>query len=270
MSKIFVLGYCLIFLVTTATAEPLNPALTDTWQFTVAAFNQHNESKFRVTSGDDAPIAIDMDDLGLQSSKWIPQVGIRWHYKKKWSLSIAFSDFQLASHKSIDKSFNFDGVTYPINASLKSDLDLSVYITSLDYALYQSDSTEWGVGFGLHGLDLSLKIDGSLNGISTGRASEDFLVPLPNIRFYTRHAFSPKLLGSFSAGWLSATIDQYDGALLVGAVALDYRFTERWSVGMNYQLIDIDLKVDRGASDPKSRYEITLDGFSLTLRYGIP
>lgn len=270
MYKLFFSGCCLYFLATAVNAQSLHPALDDNWQFTLGAFNQHNEANVRVTAPGDSETNIDLDNLGLEASKWIPQFGVRWSFKKKWRLSFAYSDFNLTSSRGVNTSFNFDGVTYPVNASLKSKHKLRLYITSLDYVFLKSEATEWGLGLGLHAIDVGLKIDASLNGVTLASASEDVIAPLPNIRFYTRHAFSPKLLASFNIGWLGATIDEYDGQLIVGAVALDYRFTKRWSVGVNYQVIDIDLKVDRGSSEPKSKYDVVLDGFSLTLRYGIP
>jgi len=83
-----------------------------------------------------------------------------------------------------------------------------------------------------------------------------------------RHAFSPKLLGSVSAGWLGIKVGKYDGRLVVASATLDYRFTNRWSLGLNYQLTDIDLDIDRQNKD--SNYQVRLDGFSLVAWYSIP
>jgi hypothetical protein len=174
----------------------------------------------------------------------------------------------MSTTKTRNTSFNYDGVTYPVSASVSLDLDVTLYIAAVDYAFHKSDTTEWGVGLGLHAIDLAAGIEGSLNGVSLGASGEDFLAPLPNLRLYGRHAFSPKLLGSVSAGWMGVDIDQYSGDLLVAAASLNYRFADRWSVGLNYQLTDIDLDVDDNINE--EHYEVQLDGFALTIGYSIP
>lgn len=211
---------------------------------------------------------VDLDDLGLDDSETIPQLGAMWRFKDKWTLNFVYSDFSVSSNATNNASFNYDGVTYPLNASLKTDLDITLYIVAVDYAFSQSDTTEWGVGLGLHAIDLAAGIRGSLNDVTLAATDEDFLAPLPNLRIYARHAFSPKLLSSFSIGWLGMNIDNYEGSLLVGSAALDYRVSDRWTIGINYQLTDIDLDVDDGIND--DNYDVKLSGLALVAKYSFP
>jgi len=249
-------------------AESLNPGLDAAWQFSIGVLNENTEMSFRSTRQGDPETVFDLKDLGLDESEVVPQFGARWRFADKWALNMGYSTFGLSGHINNSRSFNFHGVTYPISADLETDLDIDLFIVSIEYAISKSDTSEWGVGVGVHGLNLSLDIDGSLNDASIGSSSEDFLAPLPNIRVFGRHAFSSKLLVTVGIGWLGLEIDKYDGNLLVGSVALDYSFNDRWAIGLNYQLTDIDLDIDNGIYDDS--YEVDLSGFGLLVKYRIP
>ncbi len=266
MKNILFVSVCLLSFH--ATAETMHPGLTDKWQFTLAAFNQKPEATVQSPAPGDTPIKIDLGDLGLDDSDVIAQLGARWRFKDKWALTFAYSDFGLSSRESISREFNYNGVTYPVEASLTTSLDLGIYIVALDYAFYQSDRTEWGIGAGLHALDLGMGFKASLNDVALESTGEDFLAPLPNIRLFGRYAFSPKLLGSASVGWLGLEVGDYDGSVLISVVSLDYRFSDRWSAGINYQYSDFELTVAGGAND--SEYGVQIGGASLTLKYAIP
>jgi hypothetical protein len=244
-------------------AEPIHRSLTDTWQFNVGILGQQGDATLRSTQEGDP-----RTDIALDDSQTTAQVGVRWRFKDKWAFNLMYSDFNMSSVETRDRSFNYDGVTYPLNSSLDLDVDVALYVASVDYAFSQSDTTEWGIGLGIHGIDLAADIQASLNGVSLLSSGEDFLAPLPNVRLYGRHAFNSKVLGSISAGWMGANIDQFSGSLVVAGASLSYQFADRWSIGINYQLTDIDLEVDDDISEDE--YQVELDGFALHLRYGIP
>ena len=266
MRIIFLAGLCLMSLF--ARAESIHPDLTDKWQFNLGVLQQEPEATIRSTAPGDPETEIDLDDLGLDDSVTVPQIGARWRFSNKWALNLLYSDFGLSGGETVSSSFNYDGTTYPVNASLKTNLDITLYIATIDYAFWQSDKAEWGVGLGLHAIDLDASIKGSLNNLALTSTGADFLAPLPNLRIFARYAFTPKLLTSVSAGWLGAEIDKYDGQLLVASASLDYRVSKRWSIGLNYQLTDIDMDVDDGLN--VDSYDISLKGFAITAKYSIP
>ena len=224
-------------------AESLHPSLDDTWQFHVGLFQQNNKLEVSSTRLGDQEFDIDLDDLGLSDSESVPQFGIRWDFSEHWGLNFFYSDFGLTSNAVNNSEFIYDGVVYPLNASLKTEFDITVYALALDYAFYKSNTTEIGIGVGIHALDLAAGFEGSLNDIRLTDTEEDFLAPLPNIRGYVQHAFSPKFLGSLNFGWMGADIDNYSGSFLVASASLEYRLAKRWSVIGNYQLTSIDFEV---------------------------
>lgn len=161
----------------TAQAQSINPGLDDKWQFSLGLFSQNNDAIIRSTAPNDQPIDIDLEDLGLDESETVPQIGAYWRINDKWRLNFVVSDMGISSFETVDTTFNYDGVTYPVNANLSTNLDIRLYIVSLDYAFSKSETTEWSVGLGLHAIDLGLGIDATLNNAALGSGAEDFLAP---------------------------------------------------------------------------------------------
>lgn len=155
-----------------------------------------------------------------------------------------------------------------MNASIDASLGIDTYIFAVDYAIHQSDSTEWGVGAGLHALDLDVSFDATLNSLTIGATEQDLLAPLPNVRAYFMHAFSDKWLIGGAIGWLGASVDDYDGELLIARAYTKYRINDNWSVGLEAQMVDIDLEII--GSNSTEEYNIELPGAGLTLTYSIP
>ncbi len=252
----------------TVLAEPLHPALTDTWQLNLSALNQKSDVRFSSTFRSDELTKINLKNLGLDDSEVVPQFGARWRVNNRWALNFSYSGFDVRGSKTVDKTFNFDGVEYPVSAALKTKLDINLYIFALNYSIGTSDTTEWGIGLGVHAIEFSTKISASLNDLALDASSATFLAPLPNVRLFTRHAFSPRLFAHASIGWISVKAGKYDGALLVGTATLAYRVTNRWSLGLNYQVTDINLDIDRAFRN--SAYHVKFDGFSMIVKYSIP
>ncbi len=249
-------------------AEPVHPGLTDRWQFDFSVLTQKPEATIRSTKAGDPPTEIDLKDLGADDRETTGQLGVRYRINDRWRASFAYSPLEVSGTEVTQRDFNFNGIDYPLTTSLTTDFEVDTYIFAVDYAFHTSDTTEWGVGAGLHALDLTLQFEGSLNSISLASSEEDFLAPLPNLRAYFKHALNEKILIGGGIGWLGADIDKYDGDLIVSNVYLDYRINKNWTLGANYQFVQIDLTVDD--SPDEQEYDVELPGFGINLTYSIP
>ena len=261
---------CLFFALSLgfgASAEPTHPGFTDTWQFSFGVLNQGTDAKIRSTRGNDVETEIDLDDFGLDDTEVTPQLGVRWRFADRWALTAAYSDYSVSSSKVVNTSFNFNGTVFPLNASLKTGLDIGLYVIAVDYTLIQKDNLEWGVGAGLHAIDLGASFKGTLNNLSVGAADEDFLAPLPNLRTFLKYSLNDRWLIGGTLGWLGADIDDISGSLVVGTAFVDYRLADKWTIGLNYQTTAIDVDIEDGNSDQS--YDIRLPGFALTAKYSI-
>ncbi len=249
-------------------AEPLHPGLTDRWQFDFTVLSQEPEVKVRATKFGFQENTIDLQDLGVDDRETTGQIGVRYHINEKWRANFGYTPLDISGTRITDRTFNFDGEEFPLSSTVSTDLELKTYIFALDYAFHTSDTSEWGVGAGLHAIDLDIKFEGSLNDLTVATSEEDFLAPLPNLRVYMKHAINERWLVGGSLGWLGIEIDKYDGDLLIATAFIDYRINDNWTLGASYQAVDIDLTID---DSPKEQaYDIKLPGIGLNLTYSIP
>ncbi len=255
-------------LASPALAEPIHQGLSDKWRFDFTAVSYSPEATLRSTVPGDPPTEVTLDDLNADDDETTGQFSITGRFSDKWRASFAYTDLSVSGYNINSRNFNFDGVDYPLQTELDTELDVTMYIAAVDYAIHQSDTTEFGIGAGLHAIDLDISFVGSLNGITVGSSSEDFLAPLPNIRGYVRHAFNEKWLFGAGIGWMGAEIDEYDGSLLLGSAFLDYRINNNWTLGVNYQYIEIDLEIDDNLSEDE--YDVELPGLGISVTYSIP
>jgi len=153
---------------------------------------------------------------------------------------------------------------------LKTDFNLDTYLLAVNYSLVRDDKKELGVGFGLHAFDIDTTITGAagLDRVEGDevRTSGDVLAPLPNLRFYGTYMITPKWEVSLSGGWLSFAYDDYDGGYLFLTTFTEYRFTDRFGIGVSYQAAEID--VTHKDSSGKEKFDIELYGPSIFLTYG--
>ena len=271
MKHLMMLAMATVIGTGTAYAQDMtvvHPGLTDRWTFDAAVMQQRVSAEVRSTRIGDTETKIDLDDLGVDDSEVTGQFSLSGRFADRWRANFAYTNLAVSGDTLNERDFNFGGIEFPIATRTESDLEIDTFIVSLDYAIRQKENLEWGVGAGLHAIDLSISFEAAVNNVSARGSDEDFLAPLPNLRWYMKYAISDKWLLSATAGWLGAKVDDYDGQLLVAGVKAEYRFNDNWSLGVGAQLIDIDLEVDDG--DSRQDYDIQLPGAGVTLTYSIP
>jgi|TARA_B110000977_G_scaffold198289_1_gene282820 hypothetical protein len=260
-------AFALSLMTCTAAAQETNPDLDATWQFSAYALFQTSDASVSSTGILQNVRTLDLEDLGMDDSTVVPQLSVKWRFSDRWVLNFAYSDFSLDGRQVIDSSFDFGDTTFPLNASLKTELSLAAYVVALDYVIFKSDQAEFGIGAGLHGLDLDLQLDGDLSGLPVAESQSDFLAPLPNLRAFGRYAITPKIVTTIQIGWMGADIDDYSGDFLVASAGVRYQFSQSWSVGLNYQITHIDFEVGGGRNEEV--YDMELDGIAVSMRYSI-
>ena len=69
-----------------------------------------------------------------------------------------------------------------------------------------------------------------------------------------------------SGGWLSFAYEDYDGGYLFLTAYTEYRFADRFGIGLSYQAVEIDVTHDD--SGGRGKFDIELYGPSSYLTYG--
>ena len=149
-----------------------------------------------------------------------------------------------------------------IGSSVTSNFNTKYYILQGGYAFVHTDRANFGVGAGLHVMELSASISGELTAggmtIDQGTGASDSTAPLPNVYFYGDYAFTPTLAATASIGWFGLEVDKYDGELVSVSANLEYRPWDNFGVGIGYTLVNVDISIDE--TDSLIDFEIDASG----------
>lgn len=250
-------------------AQSMHPQLDVTHTFSVGAFSQDADVAVYAAAQGRPGADISLDDLGVdeRDTSWL--LNYSYRFSENWLLSASAYIFDVDGSRTISKSIDFDGVEFPIGATVNTNFEVQTYIADVMYRAYSSDRAELFIGGGVHVLDLKTEFSADAflgeETASTSEASEDLLAPLPNLRMQGLYAISPKWTVSGTLGWLSLKYDDYEGAFTYIRARTNYRITDRFDLGLGYQYLDIDFTNNR------ERGEVGLDaqfsGPSLQLSY---
>jgi len=205
---------------------------------------------------------IGMDDLGLDENEVSAIGGVSFNFAKRWNVSFDYFGYHDDAVTTAGKKFYFDDIEIPVNASVRSNLDIDLYVLKLGYNLIHTDRARFGIGVGIHGIDFDLRISGKLSvndvEVPLGEGSEDFLAPIPNIWVYGAYAFTERVIFRYGAGWMSAGYDDYDGTLYLANAAVEYWPFQNAGFGAGYNYLTADIDYETGSKI--ENYDVDLSG----------
>ena len=263
-----------LILATTAApicADALNPVLDDKFTFKLGVLYNKADADITVSVAPLPPTPVSLDFLGIDDTGVRPWAALRWRFGEKWALNFSYDRYDESGGNISTEPFNFDGVLYPVGASLDTELRADAYVMDVSYAIWKKSNYEAGLGLGLHAFDFKAGIDAFLEVddvviIDYEDQSDDLIAPVPNLRLFGTYAFNPKVSVTVNAGWLSLTYEDYDGSFWYFAPTLDYRFGENFGAGIGYKYTDIDLEHDSGGGDFEE-YNMEFNGATAYISY---
>ena len=252
-------------------ADAVNPVLDDTFTLRLGAIYNTADADITVSVAPLPPTPVSLDFLGIDDNGTRPWAAMRWRFSEKWALNFSYDRFDESGSNISTDSFNFDGVVYPVGASLDTDLRADAYVMDVSYAIWQHSNYEAGLGLGLHAFDLKAGIDAFLQVddvviIEYEDQSDDLIAPVPNVRLFGTYAFGPKTSVTVNAGWLSLTYEDYEGSFWYFAPSFDYRFGKSFGAGLGYKYTDIEIEHDSGGGDFE-KYNMEFNGVTAYLSY---
>jgi hypothetical protein len=241
----------------------VHPWLEDDFVLSVGAFLQSKDFKIRV-DGEIPGRDIDFGEKAdLSDSEASASFVFRWKFGEKWSVSGQYwgteDDGEAVLTEDVTWGDNVLQAGSNVGAGVSTDIARIFFgrefFTDADYH-------EFGLGVGLHWLQIEAYLDGEffLNGESTGFRREQVSadLPLPNIGAWYWYSFSPRWLLTTHLDWFSASIDKYSGSLWDAGVGINFQAWEHVGFGLSYKYFKIDADVEE--SDWYGKAEVTHDG----------
>lgn len=204
----------------------------------------------KLPDGDNVTI-IDFERAGLDESDASYWLSLNWRFaNSRWGAWFGTWRYDVSGSRSWEDNLEIPGKEpIPAGAYVKSTFDAKWFILEGTYSFYRSDTVDTGIGFGLHTVDLNTSLEAR---IQVGEEGEELvaeqlttLAPLPNVLGYLHWKFAPRwnLVGRY--GWFGLDYKEFSGKMTNAHVMVNFEVSPRWALGLGYQLVELDLEVEK-------------------------
>ena len=251
-----------------------HPALSDNFTLVLGAFKSDNAFKISAEGSiaDEVEDQIDFDDsVGVDKSSTLLNAQLRWKFgkKRKWSLWGQYFNNDATGEAVLTEDVEWQDVIFREGTFVGAGVDVAVTRLFIGRSLVKNQQHDFGIGAGLHNLDLSVFIEGdiSIDEESTEffRGDTDKSQPLPNVGAWYNVSPTRKWLIHGRVDWISADIGDYNGTLWNANIGVNYAAFRHVSFDLSYQFFELNLKIDK--SDWRGEVDMTYDGPILAVMF---
>ena len=270
--------YCLALLLSVTPSVLLaqdgnyHSYVSDTFTVSLGAMRSSNSFNFESDALGDLGDDIDFDDsLNVSDHSTFFNGQIKWKFgaEKKWALSAQYFSNNAKGDATLTEPIEWDGYTFEEGTFVGSGVKLAVTRLFVGRNFIKTEQTEFGIGAGLHNLDISAYIEGEavLDGEPQGvkRYPVGDNQPLPNIGGWYNYSPAKRWLIHARLDWISANIGDYDGSLWNASFGVAYQPWRHVGFDLYWQYFGLDLKVDK--DDWKGGADMSYSGPVLGLTF---
>lgn len=242
-----------------------HPIISDNFNASLGYMRSSNSFRFESDRFDSIGDFIDFNDaLNVSDSSSFFNGQIRWKFgsKRKWSIAGQYFSNDATGDAVLKKDITWSGVTFRKGSNVGAGVELAVTRLLIGRSFIKNDQHEFGVGVGVHNLDLSAYIEGEIIKDDETTEFQNFDVgenqPLPNVGAW--YFFSPakKWLVHARVDWISANVGDYDGGLWNGNIGVGYQVWDHVGFDLSWQYFNLNLEVDK--SDWRGSTDMTYSG----------
>jgi hypothetical protein len=237
-------------------------------------FWQDGELTVESRRGDAGLAAIELDNLGVNREYASWMIDYHRRVSNRWKISASiyrYSDGRLG--QLLKDDIAWEGQDFSAGIDVGVDWKIDTLIIDAMYTVKRADNFELALGGGVHALDTELVIRGQgvINGGDNGSqgsgetARGSLVVPLPNLRATGFYALNKKWSAQATLGWLSLSIDEYDGSFKYAHLRGQYQISNTLGLSLGYQLVEID--VEEQIRLGSRRFDMSFQGVTAALTF---
>lgn len=186
-----------------------------------------------------------------------------WRFAKRHKVRFMYFATRSDSTRTIDQTIEFQGVEYPVNATVRGEVNTDIIELAYEYSFLHRHNFELAGTVGLHNLsiDTRLSAQGSGSGAGSGfdqSSSAKGDGPLPVIGLRAIWALSDHFYFDAQAQFFAIKIDEYDGSLQDYKVSFVWQPLRNVGIGIGYN--DFETRLDVDASRFNGRLELSYAG----------
>jgi len=208
-------------------------------------------------------------DLGFPAVATTFLAGFQWRISPRSRVDFTLYKVDRSSDHTLQKDIVFDGNTYPVNASIHTFFNTSIYQISYGYAILSKPKYELGLMIGAH--IVGGKVGMSVNGANVGNSmAKDFgfTAPLPDLGIWGGYAFTPRLAVNLTFDYLALTVNQIKGQLIAYNILFLYKIADPLVVSLGYSGLNFNVDVDREHATGSFKWGYNGPALALTYTFG--
>lgn len=176
-----------------------HPYLTTKYYVDLGVFFPDREVAIRVNSPTAAELNAELkfqSEIGLKKSDDVFSLNLGWRFGEKWELQGQFFESSGARQKVLEEDVEWKDIVFKEGSSATAGQEFSLVRLFFARRFESDDHHEFGVGAGLHFLELGAFIEGFVDTVDSGnlyrKESVSVRAPLPNIGIWYMHSISPQ------------------------------------------------------------------------------
>lgn len=226
-----------------------HPILTSKFQLGAGLYIPTRTVKLGI-DGESENQEIEFDEaLKFNKNEATPQFNFDWRFAKKWKVSLEYFDFKNSSKAVLQEDIEWEDYVLKEGSSVTGGINLALYRAYIGRVLSQGQKHEFGVGLGIHGLNLNPFIKGTIylndEVQEFDRLSVSSFAPLPNLALWYFYAPTPKWAFTARLDWFGLKVDNFSGALWDFGPSVRYQIIKNLGVSLDYRYFKVAANVDK-------------------------
>lgn len=248
--------------------KPVPPWFARRLKVSAGLFIPVNNTKIEVGSqnGEFGTTVDFEDDLGFRKSSSTFLADIQWRASRRSRFDLSFFHLERTTSYQLKKEIEFGDHVYPVDASVNSFFENTIYRFSYGYALLLDPKYELGLMIGAHILRSNVGI--SLVGATAELGYKDdfdFTAPLPDVGIWGGYAFTDKLALTGNVSYLSLKINDISGKIISYNLSVMYEVLPNFDVAVGYTGLNFNVDVEKERL--QGYFKWGYNGPSLTVSY---
>lgn len=248
----------------TANAEDGPDLLTDPFRVSLGAFVLESDVSVRLDGETGRGTDVDFSRGVGSNDDYRFRLDGQWRFGERHKLRAMYFSNTNDKSRTLDEEIVWQGETFPIDAKVKGEFGIDVVMLSYDYSFLKRDNYEVFAGIGLHYTDVNTSLSARVEVEGGGGVEESIkgggsvALPLPVIGLGGLWSLPHNFWISGSVQLFALEIDNIDGTLTDGMLAVIWQPKPWLGIGLAYNRFDVDVDVDKNRF--KGNLEWTYDG----------
>lgn len=227
---------------------PKPRVIEDRFRVEVNVLRAGNDTKLRVdpTALQQGTLIDTEGDLGLEEDQVLTQAELTLLPGERHLIRLSALSSRRSAQTIIDRQITFGDDVYNVNERVDSELDLSLFGLTYGYRFFVHNRAELTGTFGIQiaSVEANAEVRSRVN-----REAEDGVAPLPLLGVEGRFDFTDRWSAEARFQYLSANIDEVEGSIMDGRLALTWRLNPYLVFGLGYRRFSVEID-SRNLDDP--------------------